>query len=184
MRVLIGSIGGFNQTSLRKLIAFSSINHLGWLISTLLIREIYWNIYFIIYSIIIILITLIFHILNIIFINQLFSNNLNKIIKLSIFLNILSLGGLPPFLGFFSKWIIINFIINNNILFFVFIFVISTLITLFFYIRIIYSSFIVNYFKLKWFKIFIKNNSINIINTFTIISLFTLSFRIILPPIF
>ena len=44
----IGAIGGLNQTSLRKLIAFSSINHMGWMIGGIIFNENLWLIYFLI----------------------------------------------------------------------------------------------------------------------------------------
>lgn len=177
LNTIIGAIGGLNQTSLRKLIAFSSINNLGWILSTILIRENLWIFYLFIYSFLVIIICFLFNILNIFFINQLFFININPLIKISLFINFLSLGGLPPFIGFFPKWIVINFLINNKIFIVRFIFVIIRLIILFFYIRIIYSSFIFNYIKLKWFKIFIKNNYFIFINFFSLISILGIIIR-------
>jgi len=46
LSIIIGSLGGLNQTSLRKLMAFSSINHLGWILSAIYSRESLWIIYF------------------------------------------------------------------------------------------------------------------------------------------
>ena len=112
-----------------------------------------------------------FYILNIFFINQLFINNINSTIKINLFINFLSLGGLPPFIGFLPKWIIINFLINNKIILLRFIFIIISLIVLFFYIRIIYSSLIFNYIKIKWFKIYLKNNILFFINFLSFISI-------------
>lgn len=177
MNIIIGAIGGLNQTSLRKLMAFSSINNLGWILSSIIIRETLWFFYIFIYSFIIRIICFLFYILNIYFINQLFINNINFFIKINLLINFLSLGGLPPFIGFFPKWIIINFLINNNIYLLTFIFVIIRLIILFFYIRISYSAFIFNYLKIKWFKIFIKNNYFLLINFFSFISLTGIIFR-------
>lgn len=174
---IIGAIGGLNQTSLRKLIAFSSINNLGWILSTILIRENLWMFYLFLYSFLVIIICFLFNILNIFFINQLFFININPLIKISLFINFLSLGGLPPFIGFFPKWIVINFLINNKIFIVRFIFIIIRLIILFFYIRIIYSSFLFNYTKLKWFKIFIKNNYFIFINFFSLISILGIIIR-------
>lgn len=151
--------------------AFSSINNLGWMLSSIIIRENLWLFYFCFYSFLNRLLCLIFFIFNIYFINQLFITNLNSLIKISLIINFLSLGGLPPFIGFFPKWIVINFILKNNFLILTFIFVIIRLIILLYYIRIIYSSLIFNYLKLKWFKIKIKNNSFFFINFLRIISL-------------
>nr|AII02236.1 NADH dehydrogenase subunit 2 [Oegoconia novimundi] len=171
LNVIIGAIGGFNQTSLRKLMAFSSINNLGWMLSSILISETLFLFYLFIYSLLISFMCFLFNMLNMFFINQLFILNLNSMIKFSLMINFLSLGGLPPFIGFFPKWIMINFLISNKILMVTFIFIMMSLIMLFFYIRIIYSSFMFNYFKLKWFKTFIKNNLFMYINIFSFISL-------------
>nr|YP_009538026.1 NADH dehydrogenase subunit 2 [Litinga cottini]AYN60769.1 NADH dehydrogenase subunit 2 [Litinga cottini] len=169
--VLIGVVGSFNQTSLRKLMAFSSINNLGWMISSIIISENLWMIYFIFYSIFTFIMCFLFYILNTFFINQLFFFNMNFLIKISIMINFLSLGGLPPFLGFFPKWLVISYLLNNNFFIISFIFIMSSLILLSVYFRIIYSSLLFFSFKLKWFKIYIKNNLLILIYFFNFISL-------------
>nr|YP_588083.1 NADH dehydrogenase subunit 2 [Coreana raphaelis]AAY89302.1 NADH dehydrogenase subunit 2 [Coreana raphaelis] len=169
--VIIGALGGFNQLSLRKLLAFSSINNLGWLLMSLMISENLWLIYMILYSFMISIMCLLFYMLNIFFLNQLYNFNINFSIKISIMINLFSLGGLPPFIGFFPKWIIINFLLNFNLFIISFIFIMMSLIMLFLYIRIIYSSFMFFNFKMKWFKIFIKNKLIIYMNIFNFISL-------------
>nr|CAB4244808.1 unnamed protein product [Chrysodeixis includens] len=171
LNIIIGAIGGLNQTSLRKIMAFSSINNLGWMLMSIMISENLWMFYLMLYSFLISIMCFLFSILNMFFINQLFINNMNFFIKINLLINFMSLGGLPPFIGFFPKWIIINFLINNNMYLMTFIFILMSLIMLFFYIRIIYSSFMFNYFKMKWFKIFIKNSYFSLINFFSFISL-------------
>nr|UBA16533.1 NADH dehydrogenase subunit 2 [Celaenorrhinus victor] len=167
---IIGAIGGINQTSLRKLLSFSSINNLGWMMFSILISENLWMLYFLTYSFLIMIMCFSFHIMNIYFINQLFIFNMNFFLKFLIFINFLSLGGLPPFLGFFPKWIVINFMIMKKFYIISFIFIMMSLITLFFYIRVIYSCILFNYLKLKWFNIFIKNNYFSFIIFISLIS--------------
>nr|YP_010731042.1 NADH dehydrogenase subunit 2 [Maliattha signifera]WEG24715.1 NADH dehydrogenase subunit 2 [Maliattha signifera] len=171
MNVMIGAIGGLNQTSLRKLMAFSSINNLGWMMSAIMISENLWFFYLFIYSFMISMMCFLFSMMNMYFLNQLFIINMNFFIKINLLINFLSLGGLPPFIGFFPKWIIINFMINNKMYLLTFILIMMSLIMLFFYIRIIYSAFMFNYLKMKWFKIFIKNNHFMMINIFSFISI-------------
>nr|YP_009241699.1 NADH dehydrogenase subunit 2 [Mesophleps albilinella]AMP87966.1 NADH dehydrogenase subunit 2 [Mesophleps albilinella] len=171
LNIIIGAIGGLNQTSLRKLMAFSSINNLGWMLSSLMISENLWMFYFFMYSFLISIICLFFHMFNMMYINQLFIMNLNPMLKISLLINFMSLSGLPPFIGFFPKWLIINFLIFNNFYFLSFIFIIMSLIMMFFYIRILFSSLMFNYSKLKWFKIFIKNKSFFFINFLSMISI-------------
>nr|QZZ18189.1 NADH dehydrogenase subunit 2 [Bibasis miraculata] len=176
INTIIGSIGGINQVSLRKLMSFSSINNLGWMLISIMISETLFLFYFIVYSFLISIICFFFHMLNIYFINQMFIFNMNFLLKFIMLMNFLSLGGLPPFLGFFPKWIIINFLILKKFFIITFIFILTSLITLFYYIRIMYSSIMFNYMKLKWFKIFIKNNYFMLILMSNLISLMGMIF--------
>nr|YP_010729908.1 NADH dehydrogenase subunit 2 [Parnassius eversmanni]WEF74792.1 NADH dehydrogenase subunit 2 [Parnassius eversmanni] len=170
--VIVGTMGGINQTSLRKLMSFSSINNLGWMLAALMMTENLWIFYLMMYSFLISIMCFFFNMLNIYYINQLFIVNMKFSLKMSLLINFLSLGGLPPFLGFFPKWIIINFLIMNKLFIISFIFIMMSLIMLFFYIRIMYSSIMFNYLKMKWFKNFMKNYLLLIMNIFSMISLF------------
>nr|YP_010443245.1 NADH dehydrogenase subunit 2 [Brunia dorsalis]QHD26857.1 NADH dehydrogenase subunit 2 [Manulea ussurica]UTE83764.1 NADH dehydrogenase subunit 2 [Brunia dorsalis] len=176
LNVIIGALGGLNQTSLRKLMAFSSINNLGWMLFSIMISENLWLFYLLIYSFMISIMFFIFYSMNMFYVNQLFINNINSLVKINLLINFLSLGGLPPFIGFFPKWIIINFLIMNNMYMLTFIMIIMSLIILFFYIRIMYSIFLFNYLKTKWLKIFMKNKKFFFINIFSYISLLGMIF--------
>nr|YP_010463318.1 NADH dehydrogenase subunit 2 [Ischyja manlia]UUJ37846.1 NADH dehydrogenase subunit 2 [Ischyja manlia]WCO10521.1 NADH dehydrogenase subunit 2 [Ischyja manlia] len=171
INAIISALGGLNQTSLRKIMAFSSINNLSWMLSSILISENLWIFYLMLYSFMISIMCFIFYLFNMFYINQLFINNMNSLIKINLLINFLSLGGLPPFIGFFPKWIIINFLIMNQMYLLTFILIMMSLILLFFYIRIIYSTFLFNYLKMKWFKLFIKNNKFMLINIFSFLSI-------------
>nr|YP_010714325.1 NADH dehydrogenase subunit 2 [Amata multigutta]WDD57553.1 NADH dehydrogenase subunit 2 [Amata multigutta] len=171
LNVIIGALGGLNQTSLRKLMTFSSINNLGWMLFSIMIAENLWLFYLLTYSFMISMMCFMFYMFNMFYINQLFINNLNSLMKINLMINFLSLGGLPPFIGFFPKWIIINFLINNQMYSLTFIMIMMSLIVLFYYIRIIYSTFMFNYLKMKWFKMFIKNNKFLLINILSFLSL-------------
>nr|ABN72892.1 NADH dehydrogenase subunit 2 [Drosophila miranda] len=151
LSVIVGAIGGLNQTSLRKLMAFSSINHLGWMLMSLMISESMWLIYFTFYSFLSFILTFMFNIFKLFHLNQLFSWFMNsKVLKFTLFMNFLSLGGLPPFLGFLPKWLVIQELTFCNQYFTLTIMMMSTLITLFFYLRICYSAFMLNYYENNW----------------------------------
>nr|UTE83803.1 NADH dehydrogenase subunit 2 [Tetraserica leishanica] len=170
--MLISGIMGNNQTNLRKIMAYSSINHIGWMLASLMFFESIWMMYFIIYSIITLNITLIFHKFNIFYIKQLFLFlNENFMMKLFFILNFLSLSGLPPFLGFLPKWITIQVMINNNMYITTFIMIIMTLMTIFFYLQITYSTLILQMNEINY-SIKIKNNfMLMFINLLSITSL-------------
>nr|AWB98342.1 NADH dehydrogenase subunit 2 [Anopheles costai] len=167
LSMLIGSLGGLNQTSIRKLMAFSSINHLGWMLLAMMNNEMLWMTYFLMYSFLSFSIVLMFNNFKLFYFNQIFNITLmNPIMKLLIFLNLLSLGGLPPFLGFLPKWLIIQNLTNMSQFFILIISVCLTLITLFFYLRLSYSIFMLNYQKNSWL---LKNNYTNKLSSISII---------------
>nr|AWB98563.1 NADH dehydrogenase subunit 2 [Anopheles costai] len=167
LSMLIGSLGGLNQTSIRKLMAFSSINHLGWMLLAMMNNEMLWMTYFLMYSFLSFSIVLMFNNFKLFYFNQIFNITLmNPIMKLLIFLNLLSLGGLPPFLGFLPKWLVIQNLTNMNQFFILIISVCLTLITLFFYLRLSYSIFMLNYQKNSWL---LKNNYTNKLSSISII---------------
>nr|ARH54663.1 NADH dehydrogenase subunit 2 [Stenurella nigra] len=142
---ILGGILGINQISLRKILAYSSINHIGWMIASMLNFQSIWLIYFLIYTIINLNIILIFNQKNIFYFKQL--NNMmnsNKMFKFFFILNFLSLGGLPPFLGFLPKWLAINNLIMNNFYLISLFLITFTLITLYFYLRISFSTMMMN----------------------------------------
>nr|YP_010895262.1 NADH dehydrogenase subunit 2 [Sterphus plagiatus]WJW73827.1 NADH dehydrogenase subunit 2 [Sterphus plagiatus] len=174
--VIIGSLGGLNQTSLRKLMTFSSINHLGWMLMSMFSNESLWITYFMFYSFLSFNLIFLFNLFKLYHINQLFSLFFyNKNLKFSLFLNFLSLGGLPPFLGFIPKWLTIQYLSLNNQLFMLTIMIVMTLITLFFYLRLCYTAFMLNYFENNWnFNIYWNNFLMNLYLLFSFISTFGL----------
>nr|ASY98483.1 NADH dehydrogenase subunit 2 [Idolomantis diabolica] len=157
--VFIGAIGGFNQMSLRKILSFSSINHIGWMLTTMILGSNLWIMYFTIYTINIIIITFTAATTNISNIMQTFSAiNHKKMIKFTLFITILSLGGLPPLLGFFPKWITIQFTIQNMMIPLSMTLIITSLLTLFFYLRIIYSTLMITNLETSWMTMLYSNN--------------------------
>lgn len=171
--IIFGSLGGINQTSIRKIIAFSSINHLGWIIASIINNEILWFTYFIFYRFLNFSVIYLFNNFKIFNINQTFKIfNSNKIINISLFILLLSLGGLPPFLGFIPKWLIIELLINKKIFIILTFILIFTLITLYFYIRITYAALLLNHVNINWnFKINSYNNKIKFLILICFISL-------------
>nr|UJG45092.1 NADH dehydrogenase subunit 2 [Blepharipa sp.] len=165
---IIGALGGLNQTSLRKLMAYSSINHLSWMLMAMYKSNQLWMTYFLFYSFLTSMMIFLFNMFKISHMNQLFSLfYYSKNLKILIFFNLLSLSGLPPFLGFFPKWIVIQSLIMNSQFFLLMIMVSMTLITLYFYTRLSYSAFMLNYYEINW----INNSNYKSMNM--IIFLFT-----------
>nr|YP_010240828.1 NADH dehydrogenase subunit 2 [Calohilara tibetensis]QTG40236.1 NADH dehydrogenase subunit 2 [Calohilara tibetensis] len=179
LSVIIGSIGGLNQTSLRKIMTFSSINHLGWMLSSMMYNESLWLFYFLMYSFLSMTIIYFLNTFKLYHINQLFNVFFSsKTMKFSIFFNFLSLGGLPPFMGFLPKWMVIQTLTYNNQFILLFIMVMMTLITLYYYLRMSYAAFLLNYFENNWMLHMYTNNfnslmylSFSFISTFSLLTI-------------
>nr|YP_009995233.1 NADH dehydrogenase subunit 2 [Ochthebius plesiotypus]QNP09610.1 NADH dehydrogenase subunit 2 [Ochthebius plesiotypus] len=171
--MLISGIMGINQTSMRKIMAYSSINHIGWMIGSMIFFETIWIMYFMIYTIITINLIMIFKIYNIFYLKQLFiSLNKNILLKLFFIMNFLSLGGLPPFLGFLPKWLTIQTLLMNKMIVLTFLMVIMTLLTLYFYMRITFSTLMINMNELNYYyKTPLKNWFIMILNFLSLMGL-------------
>jgi len=151
-RGLIGAVGIFNLISIRKILRYSSINNIAWISLSITRNNLRWIIFLSIYSFIIFIGVILLIQMNISSISQLFINyNLINITNLSLFL--LSLGGIPPLLGFIPKWLII-LRSRRESYFLVLILIFTSLISIFIYIRIIYPYII--------FSPLIKYSTINI----------------------
>jgi len=128
----------------------------------------------------------IFNIFNLTYLNQLFFfNNKNIKINFLIFTNIFSMGGLPPFIGFFPKLIVIIYLVNNGNYFLTLILVIFNLITLYYYLRISYSRFLINFIKNKSINNKFFLNKKNKIHNFYLLLIITITYltNILLPII-
>nr|YP_009730163.1 NADH dehydrogenase subunit 2 [Amphiura sinicola]QHT54219.1 NADH dehydrogenase subunit 2 [Amphiura sinicola] len=135
--VLLGSIYGLNQTNIRKLIALSSVAHLGWLIvglPNLSLLE----------CLLIILIYLIM-IFPLLWVVGLFEvEDLKSISQcyfgppflLIIVISLLSLGGFPPTLGFIYKLYIFIGLVNEGAFLVSLILIIMSVVSLVFYMRL------------------------------------------------
>lgn len=145
INAIIGGTLGINQTHLRSIIAYSSIRHIGWIISILTYK--YSTICIIYYTIYVLLISPIFLLFHLISSNNIKSVNkilnIPPIIQISLALILFSLAGLPPLTGFIPKLIVL-FNLFNLRAFLAFILIIGSIITLYFYLNICLSLLIIN----------------------------------------
>nr|QAX91220.1 NADH dehydrogenase subunit 2 [Parrhinotermes microdentiformis] len=149
--VIIGAIGGLNQTSMRKILTYSSINHTGWLMMAMITSESMWVMYFATYSLLVTTVVATIKLSSASFINQtVLTNKESTIMKFMMFTTLLSLGGLPPFLGFMPKWLVIQSMANSNLIPMATLMVIMSLITLYYYLKMCYSSFLILNTEPKW----------------------------------
>nr|AAT78076.1 NADH dehydrogenase subunit 2 [Anolis sagrei] len=137
----IAGWAGLNQTQTRKIMAYSSIAHLGWMIA---ISSIMTNLMMMNLMIYLIMTTALFQAL-------IFSKSktiqdttttwtLSPVISTMTMVLLLSLGGLPPLTGFMPKWLILEELVAQNLIPTATVMALSALLSLFFYLRLAYST--------------------------------------------
>nr|QDI93791.1 NADH dehydrogenase subunit 2 [Tuxedo cruralis] len=138
---VMGAIGGINQTSTRKIMAYSSMNHMSWMFSCAAMFKKSWIMYMTMYIMLMMIISTMMYMYNIMFINQMNTLTNKNMEKMNIISLMLSVGGLPPFLGFLPKWITIQYMISSKEFLMMVVMMMTALITLMYYLRV---SFMVN----------------------------------------
>nr|ADC54877.1 NADH dehydrogenase subunit 2 [Pristurus celerrimus] len=139
--VTVGGWAGLGHTQLRKIMAYSSIGHMGWLMAALALNPALATLTIIIYVIMTAatLITLI--------------NTTAKTLSdigaiwpqaptqaLLLMLSLLSLGGLPPLTGFIPKWFILENLTLNHLTALATPLALMSLPALYFYVRLTYFT--------------------------------------------
>ncbi|YP_008081101.1 NADH dehydrogenase subunit 2 (mitochondrion) [Protobothrops mucrosquamatus] len=139
LSVIVGGVGGLNQTQLRKLLAFSSIAHTGWILATITLAPNISTLTFLIYTM---TTTPIFLTLNTSSTTTIKDMGImwttSPHLMLITLLIILSLAGLPPLTGFMPKWLILNKMAALNLTTEATLMAMSSLPSLYVYIRLTY----------------------------------------------
>jgi len=149
--VLVGRVFGLSQVRLRLLLTFSSINHMGWILSAFILGFKLIIFYFFAYLFLLGAVVFFFSKLNLYHVNQIFSSSFSVGDSSLIFFNLLSLGGLPPFFGFLPKWCVLQSTVELGFYFLSLSLILSRLIVLYFYLRLTFSAFILK--KFVWLEV-------------------------------
>nr|WIA65320.1 NADH dehydrogenase subunit 2 [Tamiops mcclellandii mcclellandii] len=156
LSIAMGGWGGLNQTQLRKILAYSSIAHMGWMMMIISFNPSLTLFNLIIYIILTInMFSLFYYYKNTTTLTL--SDMWNKfplLISMTL-ITLMSLGGLPPLTGFSPKWMIIKELVSNNNIMMPTIMAMMALLNLYFYMRLIYSTSLTlfpsaNNNKMKW----------------------------------
>nr|AIF79865.1 NADH dehydrogenase subunit 2 [Cnemaspis huaseesom] len=141
LSALVGGWLGLNQTQIRKILAASSIAHMGWLITALAFNPALMTLTLLIY---VITTTTVF--------SHMDTTETKTIPDISTtwtyspplllltMLALVSLGGLPPLTGFMPKWLILKDMMTAHLAPLALTLMLASLPSLFFYLRLIYLS--------------------------------------------
>nr|AYD74766.1 NADH dehydrogenase subunit 2 [Pycnonotus capensis] len=137
----LGGWMGLNQTQIRKILAFSSISHLGWMAIIITYNPKLTLLNFYLYAL---MTATVFLTLNSIKVSKLsvLMTTWTKTPPLSatLLLTLLSLAGLPPLTGFLPKWLIIQELTKQSMAVAATTISLLSLLSLFFYLRLAYCA--------------------------------------------
>nr|YP_006883115.1 NADH dehydrogenase subunit 2 [Phoronopsis harmeri]AES86295.1 NADH dehydrogenase subunit 2 [Phoronopsis harmeri] len=167
---LVGGIGGLNQTQILALLGYSSIGHLGWIMGLSLVSLYFSIFYFLLY---LITVTVVFCLLKTFNTNKVKSFSLkekmNSSMQVPFFICLLSLGGLPPLLGFFPKMVGFKLLSENLFSFLLGLLILGSLMSLFYYLNLFFNSYMSSMSAQKQSEMFLVSNFNSLLSALTVI---------------
>nr|YP_010610993.1 NADH dehydrogenase subunit 2 [Lycosa grahami]WAQ70315.1 NADH dehydrogenase subunit 2 [Lycosa grahami] len=143
MSLFFGVFGSFNQNNLKQLTAYSSVYHLGWIVLCNFSGDINWLVYLLLYSL------MIFPVMS--FFGSFMLEDIMMVMKMKykswVILLMLSMAGMPPFLGFFLKWFAFVMVFEYNYYYMMFL-IVCSVVMFYVYFRIIYDI-LMSYYDVK-----------------------------------
>nr|AAL88820.1 NADH dehydrogenase subunit 2 [Junco hyemalis]AAM70617.1 NADH dehydrogenase subunit 2 [Junco hyemalis]ACI31675.1 NADH dehydrogenase subunit 2 [Junco hyemalis]WDE88227.1 NADH dehydrogenase subunit 2 [Junco hyemalis]WDE88228.1 NADH dehydrogenase subunit 2 [Junco hyemalis] len=137
----LGGWMGLNQTQVRKILAFSSISHLGWMAIIIIYNPKLTLLNFYLYTMMTAAVFLTLNTIKVLKLSTLMTT-WTKIPSLNamLLLTLLSLAGLPPLTGFLPKWLIIQELTKQDMAPAAMLISLLSLLSLFFYLRLAYCT--------------------------------------------
>nr|ACA80294.1 NADH dehydrogenase subunt 2 [Vini australis] len=141
MSIALGGWMGLNQTQTRKILAFSSVSHLGWMTIIIIHNPKLTLLAFYTYILMTTSIFLTLNTANTLKLSTLMTSwTKTPMLNTTLLLTLLSLAGLPPLTGFLPKWLIIQELTKQEMTPTATIISTLSLLGLFFYLRLAYCS--------------------------------------------
>nr|QCT05259.1 NADH dehydrogenase subunit 2 [Microgale soricoides] len=156
LSILIGGWGGLNQTQLRKIMAYSSIAHMGWMAAVLTFNPSLMLLNLLLYIIFTLAsFTILMNCSTTSTSTLSMTWNSHPLMTTMLLTVLMSMGGLPPLSGFIPKWLIIDELAKNGNIILPTAMAVMALLNLYFYMRLIYASSLTlfpssNNIKFKW----------------------------------
>nr|YP_009520497.1 NADH dehydrogenase subunit 2 [Macrosteles quadrimaculatus]AWX90832.1 NADH dehydrogenase subunit 2 [Macrosteles quadrimaculatus] len=152
MSMTVSSISALNQSSMRKALGWSSIYNMSIMLTT--INKLMVSlIYLVIYSMILLMLMSYFMLMKINYMNQLLFNEFSMMLKINMWINMLSMSGFPLTMGFFIKLIIIQTLIMENQYMIVMFLTLTSILIMMFYTRMTFNSMMTYNYMKKWMMI-------------------------------
>nr|YP_009944148.1 NADH dehydrogenase subunit 2 [Polioptila caerulea]AWF70131.1 NADH dehydrogenase subunit 2 [Polioptila caerulea]AWF70133.1 NADH dehydrogenase subunit 2 [Polioptila caerulea]AWF70134.1 NADH dehydrogenase subunit 2 [Polioptila caerulea]AWF70135.1 NADH dehydrogenase subunit 2 [Polioptila caerulea]AWF70136.1 NADH dehydrogenase subunit 2 [Polioptila caerulea] len=144
MALLSAAVGGWmglNQTQTRKILAFSSISHLGWMSIIITYSPKLALLNFYLYTLMTMAVFLSLNAMKALKLSTLMTAwTKTPAISTMLLLTLLSLAGLPPLTGFLPKWLILQELTKQEMAPAATMIALLSLLSLFFYLRLAYCT--------------------------------------------
>nr|ADF58887.1 NADH dehydrogenase subunit 2 [Empidornis semipartitus] len=141
LSVALGGWTGLNQTQTRKILAFSSISHLGWMAIIIVYSPKLALLNFYLYALMTAAVFLALNSMKTLNLSTLMTTwTKTPVLSATLMLTLLSLAGLPPLTGFLPKWLIIQELTKQEMAPAATIIALLSLLSLFFYLRLAYCA--------------------------------------------
>nr|YP_009945367.1 NADH dehydrogenase subunit 2 [Epanerchodus koreanus]QOE55889.1 NADH dehydrogenase subunit 2 [Epanerchodus koreanus] len=161
--VLIGCFGGLNQLLMSSIFVYSSISHMGWMFFMSSISFYVMILYYIFYVILSGSLILFFLNSEKVHVNQLYLMKVDLMLMVIFFMGLFSLGGLPPLLGVYPKWLGLLLLLDFGYVFFCFFLLLLGVISLYYYLRLGYGWILFMNYSCDWVVGFNKFSLMNLI---------------------
>lgn len=145
--IVVGTIGAINQTSIKRMLAYSGIAHMGFILLALGTQTVAGVasvlIYYMVYAIMSLATFMIISSLGIEKIAELRGlSRRNGVLGMTLGILMMSMAGIPPLAGFLSKYLVLRLLVELKLTIYVVIPIVMSVIASFYYIRLIqYMSF-------------------------------------------
>nr|ABO33398.1 NADH dehydrogenase subunit 2 [Sitta carolinensis] len=137
MSTALGGWMGLNQTQTRKILAFSSISHLGWMAIIITYSPKLALLNFYLYTLMTAAVFLTMNSMKVLKLSTLMTSwTKSPALSTTLLLTLLSLAGLPPLTGFLPKWLIIQELTKQEMPLMATMISLLSLLSLFFYLRL------------------------------------------------
>nr|AFQ38212.1 NADH dehydrogenase subunit 2 [Conirostrum ferrugineiventre] len=137
----LGGWMGLNQTQIRKILAFSSISHLGWMTAIVMYNPKLTLLNFYLYAVMTVAVFLALNTMKVLKLSTLMTAwTKTPSLNAMLLLTLLSLAGLPPLTGFMPKWLIIQELTKQDMASTATLIALLSLLSLFFYLRLAYCT--------------------------------------------
>ena len=193
LSIVYGSIGALNQTKIKRLLAYSGIGHMGFILFGVGIgsfesiqASLIYMIIYIIMTVCVFSIILSLKLTKTLIVEVSGLSRKDPVIALTLALIFLSIAGIPPLAGFLSKWLILLAGVSSGYYLISIVVVLSSVIAGVYYVRLVQIIFfpfgMADYSMLIWQKILRKEQRINLSRSLLIgFTFFMILFLMISP---